>query len=351
MRQSLLAILIGFFLLLVGCDQPAAQSNEPPRQPRPHLVEIYNVNPEDVKLDRMRTGTLRATTRYRVFAQEEGQLAALPWYPGDSVNQGDLLMALDDSLLNSQIARSRAELNRAERDLDRVRSLSQRNLTSVEELQKRETELEIARAELAILNTRLSFTRIEAPFSGVITERLSEPGNFASKNTHLLSLIDPQSLVVDLHLSEQVITHLHLEDRVDIQLDALGSEMFKGKVSRIYPEIDPLTRRGQVEISLDPVPVGALPGQLARVSLTANIQQRIMIPFSALRIEQGQYVYVMNDEKRIQKRQVVTGLRVADRIEILEGLAPNEAVVIRGFMGLTEGRQVTPVMPLSERSH
>jgi len=181
-RPSLLAFLISLFLLLVGCDQPAAQSNELQRQPRPHLVEVFNVIQEDVKLDRMRTGTLRATTRFQVFAQEEGQLAALPFYQGDKVAQGELLMALDDSLLRSQIARSRAELNRAERDLERVRSLSQRNLTSVEELQKRETELEIARAELAILNTRLSFTRIEAPFSGVITERLSEPGNFASKN-------------------------------------------------------------------------------------------------------------------------------------------------------------------------
>ena len=349
MRPSLFAILISSLLFLTGCDQPAAQSNEQQRQPRPHLVEIYNVNFEDVKLDRMRTGTLRATTRFRVFAQEEGQLVALPWYPGDTVNLGDLLMALDDSLLRSQIARSRAELSRAERDLERVRSLSQRNLTSVEELQKRETELEIARAELAILNTRLSFTRTEAPFSGVITERLSDPGNFASKNTHLLTLIDPQSLVVDLQLSEQVMTHLNLEDLVDIQLDALGSQIFKGKVSRIYPEIDPLTRRGQVEISLDPVPNGALPGQLARVSLTANLQQRIMIPFAALRFEQGEYVYVMNEEQRIEKREVITGLRVADRVEILEGLTANEAVVIRGFMGLTEGRHVTPVTPLSER--
>ena len=349
MRPSLFAILISSLLFLTGCDQPAAQSNEQQRQPRPHLVEVYNVNFEDVKLDRMRTGTLRATTRFRVFAQEEGQLAALPWYPGDTVNQGDLLMALDDSLLRSQIARSRAELSRAERDLERVRSLSQRNLTSVEELQKRETELEIARAELAILNTRLSFTRTEAPFSGVITERLSDPGNFASKNTHLLTLIDPQSLVVDLQLSEQVMTHLNLEDLVDIQLDALGSQIFMGKVSRIYPEIDPLTRRGQVEISLDPVPNGALPGQLARVSLTANLQQRIMIPFAALRFEQGEYVYVMNEEQRIEKREVITGLRVADRVEILEGLTANEAVVIRGFMGLTEGRHVTPVTPLSER--
>ena len=349
MRKTLFTMLICLFLLLTGCDQPAAQSNEQPRQPRPHLVEVFNVIQEDVKLDRMRTGTLRATTRFQVFAQEEGQLAALPFYQGDKVAQGEMLMALDDSLLRSQIARSRAELNRAERDLERVRSLSQRNLTSVEELQKRETELEIARAELAILNTRLSFTRIEAPFSGVITERLSDPGNFASKNTHLLTLIDPQSLVVDLQLSEQVMTHLNLENPVEIQLDALGSQIFKGKVSRIYPEIDPLTRRGQVEISLDPVPNGALPGQLARVSLTANLQQRIMIPFSALRFEQGEYVYVMNDEKRIQKRDVITGLRVADRIEILEGLTPNEAVVIRGFMGLTEGRQVTPVTPLAER--
>ena len=349
MRYFLIFILTSTLLLLTGCDQsPQAQQRQ--AQPRPHLVELYPVSVEDVKLDRTRTGTLRATTRFRVFAQEEGQIAELPWHPGDSVNKDDLLMALDDRLLRSQIGRARAELTRAERDLERVRSLSQRSLTSVEELQRRETELEIARAELATMNTRLSFTNVKAPFAGVVTERLSEPGNFASKNTHLLSIIDPQSLVVDLPLSEQVITHLSIGDLVDIHIDALANQEFQGYVSRIYPEIDPLTRRGQVEIKLDPVPQGALPGQLARVSLSANLQSRMMIPFSALRFEQGEFVYVMNDQQQVERRDVLTGLRVGSRIEVLDGLKEGEQIVIRGFMGLTEGRQVSPVTPLSDRS-
>lgn len=351
MRLSFSILSILLFVLLAGCDQSTGQSGNQQRQARPHLVELYTVHVENVQLDRLRTGTLRATTRFQLFAQEEGQLAELPWYPGDKVTRGDLLMALDDRLLRSQISRSRAELNRAERDLERVRTLSQRNLTSVEELQRRETELEIARAELAILMTRLGFTKMEAPFSGVVTERLSEPGNFASKNTHLLTLIDPQSLVVDLQLSEQVITHLHVGDGVEIQLDALGTQLYSGKVTRIYPEIDPLTRRGQIEIRPDPIPTGALPGQLARVSLSANLQQRMMIPFAALRFEQGEYVYVMNSDQRVEKRQITTGLRVADRIEVLEGLASDDQIIIRGFMGLTEGRAVTPVSPLSERAN
>lgn len=341
--------LIWIFVFLVGCDQPNAQSSHQQRQARPHLVEIYTVNLENVQLDRLRTGTVRATTRFQLFVQEEGQLAEFPWHPGDRVTQGDPLMTLDDRLLRSQIARSRAELNRAERDLDRVRTLSQRNLTSIEELQRRETELDIARAELAMLITRLSFTNTKAPFSGVITERLTEPGTFVSKNMHLLTLIDPQSLVIDVHLSEQVITHLSLGDAVDIQFDALGTPVFSGEVTRVYPEIDPLTRRGQVEIRLDLIPPGALPGQLARVSFSANLQQRMMIPFAALRFEQGEYVYLMNSDQRVEKRAVISGVRVADRIEVLGGLEPEDQIIIRGFMGLTAGREVTPVTPLAER--
>ncbi|KGK43404.1 hypothetical protein LH51_00025 [Nitrincola sp. A-D6] len=336
-------------LLLHGCDQQSVQGNQSTRMERAHLVELHQVTEEAVKLDRVRTGTLRASVKYRVFIQEEGQIADFPWYPGDQVLQGDLLIALDDSLLRSQIARSRAELQRAERDLERVRSLSQRNLISTEELQRRETELEIARSELALLTTRLGFTRISAPFSGVVTERLSEPGNFAAKNTHLLTLIDPASLVIDVHLSEQVITHLQLGDKVSIVLDALGPQDFAGKVARIYPEIDPLTRRGQIEIQPDPVPAGALPGQLARVSLSASLQARMMIPFSALRYDQGEYVYLMNARQRIEKRQVVTGVRVSDRIEVLSGLEAGDQIVIRGFMGLAEGKTVQPVIPLTER--
>ncbi len=350
MRQSCLVLLISLLVLLAGCDQSSqVQQQQQQRQARDHLVELYPVSYENVKLDRTRTGTLRATKRFRVFAQEEGQIADLPWYPGDRVNQQDLLMRLDDSLLRSQISRSQAELNRAERDLERARSLSQRNLTSVEELQRRETEMEKAKADLSVLTTRSGFTRVDAPFSGVITERLSEPGSFASKNTHLLTLIDPDSIVIDIAFSEQVISQLSIEDEVEVRIDALGSEAFTGHISRIYPEIDPLTRRGQVEVSLNPVPSGALPGQLARVSLTANLQQRMMIPFSAVRVDQQEYVYVMSDDKIVKRKPVTTGLRVADRIEIVDGLKAGDQVVIRGFMGLSEGRQVTPVTPLSER--
>jgi RND family efflux transporter MFP subunit len=348
-RLIMFGVLLLCGLLLVGCDQQSVQGNQSPRVERAHLVELHQVTEDVVKLDRVRTGTLRATVRYRLFIQEEGQIADLPWYPGDRVTKGDLLIALDDSLLRSQIARSRAELQRAERDLERVRSLSQRNLVSVEELQRRETELEIARSELAILTTRLGYTRMSAPFSGVVTERLSEPGNFAAKNTHLLTVIDPTSLVVDLQLSEQVFTHLQLGDSVSIQLDALGPQSFAGKITRIYPEVDPLTRRGQIEIQPDPIPVGALPGQLARVSLSARLQQRIMIPFSALRYDQGEYVYLMNAQQQIEKREVTTGVRVADRIEVLNGLEADDQIVIRGFMGITEGKAVQPVIPLAER--
>lgn len=252
-------------------------------------------------------------------------------------------------MLRSQVARSRAELQRAERDLERVRSLSQRNLISVEELQRRETELEIARAELAILTTRLGYTRMSAPFTGVVTERLSEPGNFAAKNTHLLTLIDPTSLVIDVQLSEQVMTHLQLGDSVTIQLDALGPQDFAGQITRIYPQVDPLTRRGQVEIQPNPIPAGAVPGQLARVSLSARLQERMMIPFSALRYDQGEYVYLINAQQRIEKREVITGIRVADSIEVLNGLEADDQIVIRGFMGLTENQVVKPVTPLAER--
>ncbi|WP_191905883.1 efflux RND transporter periplasmic adaptor subunit [Nitrincola iocasae] len=336
-------------LLLIGCDQQSVQGNQASRVERAHLVELHQVTEDVVKLDRIRTGTLRATVKYRLFVQEEGQIAELPWYPGDQVSRGDLLIALDDSLLRSQVARSRAELQRAERDLERVRSLSQRNLISVEELQRRETELEIARAELAILTTRLGYTRMSAPFAGVVTERLSEPGNFAAKNTHLLTLIDPTSLVIDVQLSEQVMTHLQLGDSVTIQLDALGPQDFAGQITRIYPQVDPLTRRGQVEIQPDPIPAGAVPGQLARVSLSARLQERMMIPFSALRYDQGEYVYLMNAQQRIEKRAITTGVRVADRIEVLNGLEADDQIVIRGFMGLTENQVVKPVTPLAER--
>lgn len=342
MRKRIISAVLG--ILLVGCSE---QSGHAPasgaREARAHLVETVAVTPRRVALERSRTGTLRVLREVKIHSQEAGRIAALPGYPGDRVEAGELLVRLDDQLLRAELARARAALREAQQNLARLRELAQRQLVSREELLRRETEADVARADVTLLETRLSYTRIDAPFAGVITERLSEPGNVAERYDHLLTLADPSVLVVDVSLSELVLAQISVGDPVAVVIDALGAEPRPAVVSRIYPQVDPITRRGQLEIRLEPVPQGARAGQLVRVQLETAARERLLVPFSALRYDEGPFLYVVNADSRIERRAVVTGSRLADTIEVLEGLTAGERVVTRGFLGLAPGKQVEEV--------
>jgi len=151
-------------------------------------------------------------------------------------------------------------------------------------------------------------------------------------------------------VSEQELVLLSVGDEVELQLDIVGSGRFQAYISRIYPDIDPITRRGQLEITASGLPSSARSGQLVRVRLTSAIAERLMVPFSAIRVEGESYVYVVNQSHEVEKRSIQLGQRIADQVEVISGLSNGESIVIRGFMGLTEGRRVTPVTPLALRN-
>ncbi|GGB97715.1 MexH family multidrug efflux RND transporter periplasmic adaptor subunit [Marinobacterium zhoushanense] len=339
-RSVVLCLLTG---VLLGCGQDAPPGGGRPGGPRAHLVEVVQVQPARVALERKRSGTLRHLREVEIHTQEAGQITELPWYPGDRVEAGQLLVKLDDRLLRSEYNRARASLREAQQNLARLRELAANRLVSREELLRRETEAEVTSADLELLETRLSYTEIKAPFAGVITARMSEPGNVAERYDHLLTLADPQVLVVDVSLSELILAQLKLGDPVDVMIDALGFEPQPAVVSRIYPQVDPVTRRGTLEIRLDPVPEGARAGQFVRVQLQTTARERLLVPFSALRFDNASFLYIVNEAGEVVRREVVTGSRLADRIEILDGIAPGERVVTRGFLGLVPGQKVEVV--------
>jgi membrane fusion protein (multidrug efflux system) len=120
--------------------------------------------------------------------------------------------------------------------------------------------------------------------------------------------------------------------------------MFSGKVSRIFPNLDPVTRRGTVEVELNPVPPAARPGQLCRVKLKTQAADRLMIPFSALRRDQkGEYVFAIDAEGKVQRTAVIGGLRIDEQVEILKGLTDGQQVVTKGFLDLMPGKTVKVV--------
>lgn len=341
------ALLAALFFSMSGCTQDAASvsnSQSAKKDTPAHLVESAPVVQETLRMSSVYTGSLRHRQTVRIYNQEEGRATRLPFYEGDRVEAGDIILELDATLLIAQLDKAKAVRREAETNMKRFRQLLDEKVLSENEYLRAKTAFEVAKAEERLLETRIGYTKVAAPFSGVVTARLVEPGDFLVHHTHVLTLADPSSLLTDLAVSEILLSHIAVGDSVHVRIDALGSTEFPGRVVRVHPELDPRTRQGRVEIELRPVPEGARAGQFARVTFSTEALDRRVIPFAALRRDRdGEFVYRIDGDRVVHRVPVRSGQRLADRVEVLEGLGVGDLVVVKGFLGLKEGKKVTIV--------
>lgn len=338
-------MLLGLILLLTGCGtQDDTKNTGKKRSATDHLVTVFIAERGPAAAHHKRPGSLRFRRLVRIHSQEEGRIVELGVFEGDLVAQGDLLVQLEDDLLRAQLDKAGATKEQKELDLERQEGLRKKRAVSEDDLAQARTALTVAQAEERLLQSRLAFTRIRAPFAGVITERHVEPGDFVAKNSHLLTLADPASLVAQVYASELVLPLLGLGDPVGLRIDALGANRFEGKILRIHPALSKTSRQAIVEVTIDPIPDGARAGQFVRATLSTTAVERLLVPFRAVRRDrEGELLWLLSDTGKVERRPVRTGLRITDRIEILEGLEPGEQVVTRGFLGLAEGKAVQVV--------
>lgn len=335
-------------LLVTACNEATDKSEK--RKKPVHLVETKQVELNTVGLTQNRTGTLTSLREVKIFNQEEGAITKMPFSEGDTVNKDDIVVRLDDKILRANLTRAQATHRKAKLTLNRISNLYKKKLSSDELLNLSETDLAIAAADEEMVATRLGYTVIRAPITGIVSQRLSEPGNIAERYTHLLTISDHTTLVTEVNVSEMLVSHLQLDDNVTVTIDALGNKVFNGRISRIHPNLDPLTRRGTVEITLTPVPPGARPGQLCRVSFSTRTEERLMIPFRALRRDiEGEYVFLLDGKKAV-RNGVLSGLRIGEQVEILQGLEAGQRIVIKGFLDLTDKKQVKDISPSADPS-
>lgn len=339
--------LLFLSLTIIACDQHSAQKV---RNKKPIQVHVVKTERTPLSATRLVTGSLEAIISVKIFNQEEGRIIALPFRQGDIVNKGDLLVEIDASLIQALLNKALANLKQAKTDVRRLKSLFRKKLSSEDELARAETAESLAKSEVNLLKTRLSHTKIRAPFSGVISVRNNEPGDVVPLHSHILELIDEQQLKIQVHLSELLLANIKVGNPVHVRIDALGEQKYLAKVSRIYPTIDPRTRQGIMEVILDVMPEGARPGQLSRIIITSKTTPRLNIPYDAIRNDsKGQFVFRVDKNNTIEMIRVKTGIQLDKKIEIIDGLNLHDQVVTKGFIGLKKGSQVN-IRPLTINS-
>jgi len=338
---SLISIILVLIAagLISGCDEKAPAKKRSAKT----LPAVETAQAEVQSLDHKitLTGTLKPKRTIHFYNQAQGMLVELPFHEGDKVNKGDLLARLDDTIIKAEYNKANATLKQAHIDYGRLEKLAKTNLTSKELLVRAKTQVALDQSEYNLQKKRLSYTQVEVPWNGVISERLVEPGDVLPLHTHFMSLIDTSSLIVNISLSELYLSKIKQGDTISYQIDALGKDSWSGKVLRIYPQINAQTRKGLVEVKLNPIPQGARPGQLARISLVTEKEAVLVIPLSAIRYDQqGAYVFVVDNDNKIERTNIITGKKYPQNMEVLEGLKAGDTIIKKGLFGLRSGKKV-----------
>ena len=324
-------------LSFAGCRREKASepvvSSLPSAQVRIALVEkkSHQASEEIVGTVQPR---LRAAIETKVSGRIEKMLAA----PGKSVKSGELLVELDAREIQARLDQASASRDQAARDMTRLRKLLTEKTVSPQEFEVVELRHRVAAAAVTEAETMLAYTRITAPFTGVITRKLADVGDQASPGRVLLEMEDPGNLRLEAAVPEGLINRVKLGESLNLRASPSDSPV-RAAVGEIAPSADPVTRTFNIKLDLPPGS-GFRAGQFARVSIPLGETLALVVPSSAV-TERGQLetVFVAADQKA-RLRLVKTGKRFGNEVELVSGVNAGESVIVDPPNQLRDGQPV-----------
>ena len=375
MKKSSFISTVAMVLVVVGVgaagwwfmQQRTAEPPAPPAQPaqEPGVVTFPKGAPQLTSLSIAAMGTFPVplaeplngriafdeSYTARISAPISGRVLELRAQLGDTVAAGAALAVIDAPDLGAaqaDLAKAKADENRKELSLRRAKELFTGEVLPRKDLEGSEADLAQAKAEteraalrLANLNPRhapLAGQRMSlvSPISGVVADRKANPGMEVRPD-----LADPLFVVTDLKrvqvvvdLPEQHLAKVVVGQPVSVEVEAWSDHVFKGRVERIAPAVDPVTRRIQVRCTVDNAEAKLRPEMYARVRLLADAQKvAVRIPNSAL-ITDGLYsfVFIERSEGVYVKSKVELAVQDRDFSYVASGITPEKRVVVRGAL-------------------
>jgi membrane fusion protein, multidrug efflux system len=313
-----------------------------PKGPPPVVVEATKVATVKLPQGISAVGSLRSDEAVVLRPEVAGRVAQIGFREGERVAKGQLLVKLDDSVQLADVARARANLTLSKTKHERSEDLRNKGFLSAQALDETLNNLKVAQADAELMEARIGKTAIRAPFSGTIGLRQVSIGDYVKEGQDMVNLESIDPLKVDFRVPELALSQVKDGQTIQITLDAIPDKAYDGKVVAINPLIDANGRaivlRAQV-----PNKDGKLrPGMFARVRLfTSGNQDTMVVPEEALfPIGDEKFVYKVVDGKAARQK-IVIGQRREGRVEVTEGLGPDDLVVTAGALKLREGAPVS----------
>jgi RND family efflux transporter MFP subunit len=355
-------LVVAAFFLRPGQSKTNAKASME-TMPLP-TVAVAKVDREELYRQVTIPAEFRPYAEVELHAKVSGYLQEISVDFGDRVKAGQPLATLEVPELQDQLNNAIATEQQAEADYTNAHLVFTRltsvnkdhpNLVAEQDLDTAEAKNGVAAAAIAAAGaeverykTLVAYTKIAAPFDGVITRRYTDPGALIQAGTAsdtqsmpLVRVSDNYHLRLDFPVSVDDVKDIHLGDAVDVRVESMGGRTFTGKISRFTQRVEEDTRTMITELEVDNPKLELIPGMYATVVLKVQRRpQALAIPIESISAGKINSVFVVDANNELEERTVTLGLETPTKYEVLSGLKEGELVMMGNPRQVKPGQKV-----------
>ena len=342
-----LLVLAALALGLAGCGEGDKAAGGPGGAQgqggdRPTPVTTVRLQPETFADSLTAIGTVKARESVTVTAKVSEIVQKVHFDSGQQVRAGDPLITLSDRQQQASLAEAQAAADEAERLLRRQSELAQQQLIARAQLDNQRAARDAAQARVAQIRAQLADRVIRAPFSGVLGLRQVSPGALVTPGVAIATLDDLSRVYVDFPLPEAQLSRVHAGRRIDGRAAAYADRVFDGAVTTIDARLDPATRAVQVRADFANNERLLRPGMLMTVEVPGIERRALLLPEIAVtQLGRDSFVYRVKPDDSVEQVKVVAAARRSGKVEIAEGLAAGDRIVVEGTGKLRPGGRIS----------
>ena len=290
-------------------------------------------------------GTARANEQVLITSKYSDLVDQILFEDGQLVKKGKVLVRLNSQEEMAKVSELEANLSESTAQLKRFQDLLTSKATSKSLVDQQEAKTKAIAAQLQSARTKLNDLSIKAPFDGVLGFREVSLGAYIDAGSVITSLDDLSLIKVDFNLPERFLPTNKLGQSIIALSSAYKNQPFVGKVRSIDPRINPVTRTLKVRAEIENYNLALRPGMLLNIEIVRQVESLLQLPESAIiPIEDKHFIFIIQgrdtQEQTVVRRSIRLGRRLPGSVEVLDGVNPDELVVIEGALKLSDGTLV-----------
>jgi RND family efflux transporter MFP subunit len=330
MKKATFLVALGL-VLFSACNSSGNAVVEEKEVP---VVKVSEAKEEMVNQIAEYTGNIEPFVKNNISSSTAQRVEKIFVEVGTNVKKGQLLVQME----NLNYENAMIQLENLKTDLARTEALYNAGGISQQQFEQLKTQVKVAEENIANLDKN---TKLLSPINGVVTARNFDNGDLAVGQP-ILTVMQLQPVKIMIAVSEEYYPVVKNGTPVEITLDVYDGRRYSGKVSLIYPTIDPMTRTFQAQVSIPNQTMEIRPGMFARAKVELGSKMRVIVPDKAVIKQQGtndKYVYVLEGDI-VKFVKIEMGRRVGTNYEILSGLEAGQKVVVAGMNNLIDNAKV-----------